>query len=312
MNELIRRLKWPQESGGIEPLLSHEWLITNGLGGYASGTVSGVISRGFHGYLVAALAAPFGRTMMLNDLLERLELPDGTVAQLGGEERAGAPLELHGADFLHEFRLENGLPVWDYRVGQYAIQKRLVMPHGQNTIYVNFRLLSGDGNVRLVLRPSMQVRPHDAPVDSPLSGAYTLTVYPDRYEVCAGTDLPPLRFQLYGQTTGLNVDRQRIQQIVYRIEENRGYAARGDLWTPGYFHMELQRGVDATLVASTESWETMSALAPEDAFAAERERRKRLLVEGQEVQRHEVEMDEAQGELVLAADQFIIAPAGRV
>ena len=106
MRELIRRLTWPTGSSDIEPLLTHEWLVTNGLGGYASGTVSGVLSRGFHGYLIAAQASPLGRTMMLNDLVEFLELPDGKVVQLGGEEREGEPLKLHGADFLRDRKIQ--------------------------------------------------------------------------------------------------------------------------------------------------------------------------------------------------------------
>src|SRR5271165_3012542 len=315
MGELIRRQAWPRESGGIEPLLTHEWLITNGLGGYAFGTVSGVISRGFHGYLIAALPSPLGRTVMLNDLLEHVHLPDGTVFQLGGEERVGAPLPSYGADLLREFLLEGGLPVWKYQVGTHLLEKRLMMPHGQNTVYVNFRLLSG--TLRLVLRPLMQVRPHDAPVDSPLDSAYTLTVSQDRFEVCTGANLPPLRFLLYGQTAGLNVDQQRIQQIVYRTEENRGYPAHGDLWTPGYFQMDLRQGADATLVASTESWEAMGALRPDEAIHAEQDRRKRLLreTEGRLAPPDipgRTQMDGPLSELVLAADQFVIAPAGRV
>jgi predicted glycogen debranching enzyme len=316
MGELIRRLTLPPGSSGIESLLTHEWLVTNGLGGYASGTVSGVISRGFHGYLISAQPSPLGRTMMLNDLVECLELPGGKVVQLGGEEREGEPLKLHGADFLCEFQLEDGLPVWQYQAAEYLIEKRLVLPHGQNTVYVNFRLLSGEGSVRLVLRPSMQVRPQDSPVDSPLDGPYTLTVSQDRYEVCAGSNLPPLRFLLYGQSAGLNVDRQRIQHVIYRIEQNRGYAARGDLWTPGHFRMDLRQGADATIVASTESWETMSALRPDEAMDMEKDRRHRLLAEAASHLvpgfREKTHLDGPVGELVLAADQFIITPAGRI
>ncbi len=101
-----------------EPLLSREWLVTNGLGGYASGTVGGVITRGFHGYLVAALPSPLGRMMMLNELVEQIELPGGRVIQLGGEERASNPVRWHGADYLKEFRLSEGLPAWRYRGGR--------------------------------------------------------------------------------------------------------------------------------------------------------------------------------------------------
>src|SRR5947209_15620649 len=118
MSEPIRKMIWPGAASGApanEELITREWLVTNGLGGYAGGTVGGVITRGFHGYLIAALPSPLGRMMMLNDLVEQVTLPDGRMLQLGGEERARIPVQLHGADFLKEFRLDVGLPAWRYQ-----------------------------------------------------------------------------------------------------------------------------------------------------------------------------------------------------
>jgi len=309
MSDLVRKMPWPgAQATEREPLLTREWLVTNGLGGYASGTVSGVITRGFHGYLIAALAAPFGRMMMFNDLVERVELPNGNAIQLGGEERAHAALQLHGADFLSEFRLDMGLPVWRYQVGGFTLEKRLMMPHGQNTVYVNYCILNGDGELRLSLRPSMHFRSHNAPVSERFESGYTLCVLEDdRYEVTSDTPLPPLRFQLYGEGAALTVDRLHIEEVVYRIEESRGYAARGDLWSPGVFYLKLRKGCEATLVASTESWDVLRAMGPAEAFDAEYDRRLRLLAEA-----HPVARSGPPAELVLAADQFIITPNGRV
>ena len=76
-----------------DPHLNEEWLVTNGLGGYASGTVSGAITRRYHGLLIAALPNPLGRMMMLNGLSERLRLPDRRVVYTGAEELAGVPPE---------------------------------------------------------------------------------------------------------------------------------------------------------------------------------------------------------------------------
>ena len=87
MKEVVRRYPWPGGQGsGWADLLSREWLVTNGLGGYASGTVCGVPTRRFHGLLVASLPAPLGRTMMLNDVAAEVYLPDGSCHRLGGEE----------------------------------------------------------------------------------------------------------------------------------------------------------------------------------------------------------------------------------
>src|SRR5512133_281069 len=113
MRDIIRRMPWP-EDGRAEALLRREWLVTNGLGGYAAGSLSGVMTRRYHGLLIAALPAPHGRMVMLNHLAEELVLDDGSTATLSGEEQYGTLLELHAEQYLSEFRLENGLPVWTF------------------------------------------------------------------------------------------------------------------------------------------------------------------------------------------------------
>src|SRR5207249_2822261 len=141
--------------------------------------------------LIAALPAPLGRLMMLNHLSERVRLPDRTATRLGGHEHPDE-LRVHGVGALSEFRLEAGLPVWRFEVGGMVLEKRIDLPHLQNTAHITYRLVSGKGTVQLRLRPSMNIRPHDAPVDAPLSAPYTLTMIGDRYEVATGPDLPVL------------------------------------------------------------------------------------------------------------------------
>src|SRR5262244_2595875 len=94
MADLIRVLpKRELRDPEADPHLRQEWLVTNGLGGYASGTVSGAITRRYHGLLIAALPNPLGRMMMLNGLSERLRLPDRRVVYTGAEELAGTTPE---------------------------------------------------------------------------------------------------------------------------------------------------------------------------------------------------------------------------
>jgi predicted glycogen debranching enzyme len=308
MSEVIRRMPWPEDQASPESLLSREWLVTNGLGGYASGTVAFVATRRYHGLLIAALPAPFGRMMMLNHLSEQVRLPEGTVAQLGGEERSHGELSISGASYLREFSLEGGLPVWRYRVGDREIEKRVLLVHLQNTVHITYRLLEGSSPLRLELRPSVFFRPHGGRVDRGRMKPYALTIIEDRYEISANIpDLPPLRLRLYGPRAELTVDGKVNENIFYRAEARRGYDSHGLLWSPCYFSTELLPGQSTTLVASTEPWSTILALRPEEAVFTERERRKRLLALA-----HPKAQEGPAAELVLAADQFIISPAGRV
>ena len=120
----VRTLPWPGREDEATQL-DREWIVTNGLGGYASGTVEGLITRRFHGVLVAALPSPFGRWMMLNDLTEHIHFDDGRNVQISGEDRVNTSLRAHGADQLREFRLECGLPVWIYDIDGITIEKRI-------------------------------------------------------------------------------------------------------------------------------------------------------------------------------------------
>src|SRR5262245_36937748 len=86
----VRRLAWPVADPAVDPeaLATREWLVTNGLGGYASGTVPGVVTRRYHGLLIAALPAPFGRIVMLSHVAEQVRR-DGRRIEIGNRERAG-------------------------------------------------------------------------------------------------------------------------------------------------------------------------------------------------------------------------------
>ena len=308
MPEAVRSIPWVVEHPtDSESLLTREWLVTNGLGGYASGTISGVATRRYHGLLIAALPSPLGRMMMFNHLMEQIRFPDGEVLQLGGEERTDQGPEMPGAQYLSVFRLEAGLPVWRYEVKGIVLEKRLYLLHLQNTVHITYRLVSGASPVQLVLRPLVYFRAHEGLVSEPLQGPYALTIIDDRYEIASSPALPPLRLMLYEEKPALTVAGDLVTNIFYRLEASRGYDAQGVLWSPGYFTSDLSPGQSATLVASTEPWNIMCALKPEEALAAECERRERLLAVADRKAR-----TGAAAELILAADQFIITPAGRV
>jgi predicted glycogen debranching enzyme len=131
------------EPTGPDAVVSREWLVTNGLGGYASGTVAGVITRRYHGLLVAALPAPLGRVVMLSHLAEQIRWPDGRRVEIGGRERSGDAPDARGTGHLVEFRLEAGLPVWRYDADGLTIEKRVFLSYSQNTVHVMYELVDG-------------------------------------------------------------------------------------------------------------------------------------------------------------------------
>jgi len=275
--------------------LRREWMVTNGLGGYASGPLAGVPTRRSHGPLVAALPAPLGRTLMLNHLLESVRFEDGTVATLGG-------------DGIAEVRLINGRPRWRYALGGAAIEKTIVMPYRQNTTYLSYRLAPGAPPAVLVLEPAFDVRPHEGPVAGG-SGDYQVVEGARGLEIVpVGARPPPVRLAVRGSGSAPTmVRRPRAVEVTYDIERARGADWQGRLHVPGAFELPLRGGEEATFVVSTESWERIAALSAAEAAALDDQRRLQLIAQADPSVRAGFG-----AELVLAADQFIITPRTRL
>ncbi len=323
VDRVVRRITGPAAADGaavdVAELVDREWLVTNGLGGYASASVASLPTRKYHGVLVAALPNPLGRMVMLNHLIERVTLADGTTVTLSAAEWAdGRLLDAEGVRLLPEFRLEAGLPVWVYRIGTGAgmatIEKRLLMPYRQNSVHITYTL-AGPAPAQLELRPALDFRGYEADVAATAADQqYRLSAEDEYYVVTlAGRpDLPSLRLGFVGAQATPTLDPLRTRDLLYRVEESRGYADRGALWSPGHFVLQLAPDAPVTLVASTESPDVMRALSPADARAAEHERRRRLLEMPHAAVRRALEADPRAAELVLAADQFLIMPSGRL
>lgn len=288
--------RWPRRD------IQREWLVTNGLGGFASGTVDGVFTRRYHGLLIAAL--PVGRTMMLNGLSEWVRLPDGSTQYLGVEELVG--VEMEKSLPVSEFRLENGLPVWLWETDDFAIEKRLVMPYRQNTVHVVYRALRCEGKLELGLHPTVHFRAYDAPVSTELASSFRVELEDGRCEICVHGDDDRLRMTVHSARVTFTYSPHAIKHIEYPTEESRGYESKGSTWCPGFYTSDIEAGESVCLIASTEAWEAILAFSSERALEMEVRRREGLLAAAPEAANSEVVRD-----LVLAADQFLITPASR-
>ena len=257
-----------------------EWLVTNGIGGYASGTVAGETTRRYHGLLVSAFPNPLGRMVMLTAMPENLDAKD-----------------------IVAFRLEAGIPTWRFRVGDAEIEKRIAMPHRQNTVVVQYRLVRGEP-FDLRLTPVVDFRHYEEPVSEAVREEYRFTQEHDGHVVsCPG--LPSLRLRVENPHRFV-LDQARREQVLYAMEEERGYSARGALWSPGTFEITLAAESSVGVVASTEEPEVGRAMSVPEVIASEQLRKRRLLAALPPLLD-----DDVSGHLAVAADQFVIAPVGR-
>ncbi len=304
---LVRKIEFGRGGRNDAESLDREWLVTNGLGGYASGMLSGAAAWRYHGLLVAALPSPAGRTMMLNHLQESLYMPDRRLITFGGGEVL-SPTGDEPPNYLTEFRLEHRMPVWRYDVEGVIIEKRILMPYLQNTVHITFTLQSKHEGIFLELRPSLHFRPFEANSGSFSPDRYRVHARGMNFEIDAGADeYPPLRLCVVPSCWRFIHEGGTTREVRYGRDAERGYDAGGTLWTPGYFSASFLPEVPVTLIASTESWHTIHAMEPEAALTTEMDRRRHLLRLARPGARTGVA-----AELVLAADHFIISPAGRI
>ena len=285
-----------------------EWLVTNGLGGYASGLVDGGVARRYHALLVAALPAPLGRCVALDHLRVSFESQQGE--RLLDHEDPSA--HAHRRCPLLEFRLEAGLPVWRYGIGNIEIEKRVLMPYRQNTTVVTFRQLSGDP-LRLRLRPFVHVREHDATLTRDVAVPDRQTLTDDghdrpAFEFTVGSRWPSIRWIADGARPVWHLSAKDVDSVElgYETERRRGYDSVARLWSPGWVDMEMGADGVAGFVASTELRDVLRTVTPSGVQEAERARRDTLLSRA-----GVVATDPVAAELTLAADQFLVLPTGR-
>lgn len=290
--------EWPQ-GPDFRQELYHEWLVTNGRGGYASGTLVGCNTRRYHGLFIPTLEKR-GRTVLLARLVEHAHV-EGKAYRLGSEECADGATHADGALHLRGFHLDGLVPVWDYQLGPARLRRKLVMVHGENTLFITWEHVSGP-EVSLRLRPYPVDRPHDKPIPSGHLEA-TVVLKGAQVELRIGDDAPPMRMRVYGSCPSPFVGLEQTSAVqLYRVEKARGYEHTEVQHSPGFFECKLEQGETLSLGVTTDTWGSLER-DPAEVFALELERERRLI--------HRAPREAREGvpaRLVLAADQFIIDP----
>jgi predicted glycogen debranching enzyme len=254
-----RDLNWPRRAGGAltlgrdtcgswESASRYEWLVTNGLGGFACGTVSGANTRRYHGFLVASLKPPVQRTL----LVAKIELSVqylGVETDLSANEFAGGAISGQGFVHLESFAVDEGIPTWRYAVADALLEQRIFMAPGANTSYLRLELLRSSAPLRVTLKPLVAYRDYH----SQGRGAPPFQLQADagqcRVQAFAGAQ--PYRLSIsQGQFTAAP---EWYWNFWHRMEAERGLDALEDLMTPGTFATELSPKRPVYLVATAEA-----------------------------------------------------------
>ena len=282
------------------------WLITNGIGGYASGTVSGALTRRHHGLLFAALEPPLGCTLLLAKLSETLEV-DGASHELDTNCWTSGDVHPRGHVHLESFRIEDTIPAWTWAIGDTRLEKRVWMEHGENTTYVQYRLAAARGAVRLSLqavvnhRDAREILAHgewEARVE-PATGGLRIEAY---------DGATPLWLLAPGATLRPHTSWYRGYALAREAE--LGLASREDHLCVGDLHVRLAPGEVFTVVASTRRDAGTGVASPLALVSALARRRahERSLAESWKTAQPSVARTAPAWvrRLVLAADDFVV------
>ena len=292
----------PEKSDGIG-WRNREWIITNGLGGYASGTLSGVCTRRYHGMFVPNLAQPRGRHVLVSRMDEEISV-GGQTFRLGGGDRIGRPLTRGNTPWLSAFRLDGNMACWTFDCGDLRLERQLVMPHQRNTACLRYEIKRGP-SARIRLRPFLPFRRQDAALQRPGYGRFAVGIAEDG--ACrialAESELWFAMRLLPGKADFVPAELEEIDAWLWR-EEMRGYECREAIASPGYFEWQVEAGVPCVMVLTTE--ETHPQADAAQTFEEERRRVVKL------VRRAGAVRDPVLARLVVAADQFLILPQSRM
>ncbi|HTF24016.1 MAG TPA: amylo-alpha-1,6-glucosidase [Candidatus Limnocylindria bacterium] len=286
--------------GDLAAAESREWLVTNGIGGYASGTVAGSQTRRYHGLLVAALQPPVGRTQLVSAIDEIVHYA-GTDFSLATDRWASGAVNPQGFLFLEDFHLAGSTPVWTYALADALLEKRVWMPQGENTTYIQYTLVRGSSALEMELKALVNYRDFHSLTHA---GDWRMNIAPleSGVKVLAFDGATP--FYLKSSLATCEPRHEWYLGCFLGEETARGLSDREDRLFAALFRARLEIGCSVVFVATTEA----NAFLDGETARAERANYEVKLFQDWQA-KNEGLREEAPSwlwQLILAADQFIV------
>ena len=245
----------------LAPAESREWLVTNGLGSFASGTVAGILTRRYHGLLIAALEPPRKRTLLVTKV-DEVAVVGGSTFMLGANRWRDGTVDPRGYTLLESFRLEGSVPVWRYAFGGAILEKRVWMQHGANTTFVEYKVVRAAEAVNLAVKVMVNYRDLHSETHC---GDWRMSV--EQFERAAGNGLRVTAFDgatpfyIFGMNggagVGASISVEAANEWYYNydlaIERERGLSDSEDHLHAATFHASIAAGQSIWLTFTTDA-----------------------------------------------------------
>ncbi len=285
--------------GDLAAAESREWLVTNGIGGYASGTVAGVLTRRYHGLLMAALKPPLGRTLLVAKLDEVAEY-HGRAYPLSANRWADGAVDPRGYRHIERFELEGTIPVWRFACGDALIEKRVWMQQGANTTYVRYDLARGTGPLTLTAKALVNYRDYHG---STRGGDWRMRIDTVAHGIRVEAFPGATPFVLLSDRADAASAHDWYRGVHLAVERERGLDDREDHLHAATFRVTLEPGSSVTWAASAEEKPDLDARA---ALEARRAYERGVVARQAARTAPSARTPRWVEQLALAADQFVV------
>ncbi|UCC33212.1 MAG: glycogen debranching enzyme N-terminal domain-containing protein [Candidatus Bathyarchaeota archaeon] len=305
----------PSLLSDFERAIQREWVVTNGLGGYASSTILGINTRKYHGLLVSAFDPPIDRRVLLTKFDEEIEIENRTYPLGSNEFRSETYPK--GYEFLSRFALRP-FPTYEYSINEVQLLKTVFMPHGKSAAIVIYKVHNPTRSEVLIrISPLVNSR-HFHSVTDKDELAWSFVQRPAEHEVIIKPSIPLSTLIIFsndGQYVPSAGDW--IEEMYFRVDGSRGESCLDDCFRPGYFKLQVaseeRKKFFVLAVAGRDETEAKAVLSSmprgleeiETLHNRELNRRGDLLRRFQERHR-DTEMKDWLSWLILATDSFIV------
>jgi len=283
---------------------SREWLVTNAVGGYASGTVAGCATRRYHGILLAALQPPVGRTHLVAALDETIDYA-GTTYELATHKWASGAIAPQGLEYIESFQLDGTIPTWIYAMGDARLEKRIWMRQGENTTYVRYALLNAVSPVEFRAKVLVNYRDFHGATHA---GDWRMRVASVNRGIGVLAYDGATPFYLLSEDAAADPQHIWYRDCFFQVERDRGLDDHEDHLFAALFRAKIEPRKSITLVFTTDEATLLdgsSALSEQVAHDSGL-----LQAFARSFSRRETDSDPPSlQQLVLAADQFVVKRA---
>jgi len=285
----------------LDEASSREWLVTNGIGGFASGTVAGLATRRYHGLLIAALKPPLGRTLLVAKLEEEAQYRNQSFF-LSTNRWVGGSVNPQGYRHIERFRLDGTTPVWTFACADALIEKRVWMQPGATTTYVRYSLIRASSALELELKALVNYRDYHSDTHA---GDWRMSIEPVDHGLSVLAFAGATPFYLLAASGTVEPAHEWYRNFDLACERDRGLNDREDHLYAGTFRATLCPEESMTLVCSTDSKPVLDGRRAWET----RVKHERDLLECWTAHHAPLSLSTPRWmkQLVLAADQFIVS-----